>query len=138
MTDFLIKKPMTLTAVHFSPSRLTQPYRALGGMLLALTVFVLVTNAHAQPQAEPPAQAASQAQTAAPAVPMLAAEPKYAAKDVERAFGFIDSNRDGKISREEAAGFRGVAKHFDEADLNKDGFLSRNEFENALNGGKSR
>ncbi|MFI5446982.1 EF-hand domain-containing protein [Polaromonas sp. UC242_47] len=128
---------MTSTVAHLSPSRLTRPYRvyrALGGMLLALTVFVLAMNAHAQPQAEP----ASQAQVAAPVVPVVAAEPKYAAKDVERAFGFIDANRDGKISREEAAGFRGVAKHFDEADLNKDGFLSRDEFANALNGEKSR
>ncbi|MDW5442671.1 EF-hand domain-containing protein [Polaromonas sp. SM01] len=128
---------MTLTVAHLSPSRLTKPYRALGGLLLALTVFVLAMNVHAQPQAEQPAQAASQAQAATPAVPVVAAEPKYAAKDVERAFGFIDANRDGKISREEAAGFRGVAKHFDEADLNKDGFLSRDEFGNALNRGKS-
>lgn len=134
MTDFQIRKPMTLTVAQSPPSRLTRPYRALAGMLLALTVFVLAMNAHAQPQAESPAQA----QVAAPVVPVVAAEPKYAAKDVERAFGFIDANRDGKISREEAAGFRGVAKHFDEADLNKDGFLSRDEFTNALNGEKSR
>ena len=64
--------------------------------------------------------------------------PKYAAKDIQRVFGFMDRNKDGKISREEAAGFRNVAKHFDEADLDKDDLLSYEEFENALNGNKSQ
>lgn len=64
--------------------------------------------------------------------------PKYAAKDIQRVFGFMDTNRDGKISREEAVGFRNVAKHFDEADLDKDDLLSYEEFENALNGNKSQ
>ena len=58
---------------------------------------------------------------------------KYAAQDVERAFNFIDSNRDGKTSRDEAAGFKNIAKHFDAADVNKDNFLSKEEFDNALN-----
>ena len=58
---------------------------------------------------------------------------KYAAQDVERVFKFLDSNRDGKISRAEAAGFKNIAKHFDAADVNKDNFLSKEEFDNALN-----
>ena len=45
----------------------------------------------------------------------------------------MDANHDGKISREEAAGFRGVARHFDQADTNHDGFLSRDEFDAAMN-----
>ena len=53
-----------------------------------------------------------------------------------RAFSYMDANRDGKVSREEAAGFRGVARHFDEADTDRDGFLSSEEFESALNGRK--
>jgi hypothetical protein len=71
-----------------------------------------------------------------PAVPSAPATPatrKYAAQDVERAFSFLDSNRDGKISRAEAAGFKNIAKHFDAADVNKDNFLSKEEFDNALN-----
>ncbi len=59
--------------------------------------------------------------------------PRYAASDLERAFGFMDGNRDGKISREEASGFRGVAKNFDRADTNHDSFLSREEFDTAMN-----
>ena len=45
----------------------------------------------------------------------------------------MDVNKDGKISRAEAAGFRNVAKHFDAADSNKDNLLSLEEFGNALN-----
>lgn len=45
----------------------------------------------------------------------------------------MDGNHDGKLSREEASGFRGVAKHFDQADTNKDNFLSPEEFDKAMN-----
>ena len=103
--------------------------------LLTLTAAAALLALNAQAQtAEPaaaPAAAAPQTQAAQPAN-----APKFAAKDIERAFGYIDANKDNQISREEAAGFRGVAKHFDEADINKDGMLSREEFENALNGSK--
>ena len=101
-------------------------------LLLAGAATLLALGAHAQS----PAPA-----TPTPAAPAAAsaesAEPRYSARDIERAFSFMDSDRDGKISREEASGFRGVARHFDEADLNKDKFLSREEFENALNGDKT-
>ena len=50
----------------------------------------------------------------------------------------MDANHDGKISREEASGFSGVAKHFDEADTNHDHFLSRKEFDTAMNYVKSK
>ncbi len=49
------------------------------------------------------------------------------------AFNFMDSNHDGKVSREEASGFSGVAKHFDQADTDHDNFLSREEFDKAMN-----
>lgn len=61
------------------------------------------------------------------------APPRYAAADLKRAFNFMDDNHDGKISREEASRFRGVAKNFDRADTNHDGFLSREEFGKAMN-----
>lgn len=103
--------------------------------LLTLTAAAALLALSAQAQTAEPAAApaATVPQTAAPA-PTSA--PKYAAKDIERAFGYIDANKDNQISREEAAGFRGVARHFDEADTNKDGMLSREEFENALNASK--
>ena len=109
-------------------SRLTAScHQGIGFLLLATAATLLAQTAHAQ--ATEPASAAS-----APAA--AAAPPKYAARDIERAFAHMDASKDGKVSREEAAGFRGVAKHFDEADTNKDGVLSRDEFERALNHGK--
>ena len=95
----------------------------------ALALFAL-GSAHAQ-NPQTPAHAAAASAAAAAEIPSPA--PRYAASDLERAFNFMDSNHDGKVSREEAAGFRGVAKHFDQADTNRDGFLSRDEFDTAMN-----
>ena len=67
------------------------------------------------------------------AAELPASAPHYAANDLERAFGFMDGDHDGKISRQEASGFRGVAKNFDRADTSQDGFLSREEFDTAMN-----
>ncbi len=83
------------------------------------------------------AEAAAQAGVANATPVAAAAETRYAAKDIKRAFSFIDANRDARISRDEAAGFRGVAKYFDRADTNKDQVLSPEEFSQALNHKKS-
>lgn len=42
-------------------------------------------------------------------------------------FQKIDTNGDGKISRQEAASHNGLAKYFDQIDTDKDGYLSREE-----------
>lgn len=148
MSDYPFKHPMTFTAAtqrsQQASSRVKAPSLYVCGMTLTLTaataLFALRAQAQtADPVAPAPAQAAApQTQPVQPAKAASAATttPRYTAQELERAFNFIDANKDGKISREEAAGFRGVAKHFDEADTNKDGFLSREEFENALNGVK--
>lgn len=87
-------------------------------------------SAHAQ-NTETPVSAsgvygASAAEAPAPA-------PRYTASNLKRAFSYMDSNSDDKVSREEASGFRGVARHFDQADTDRDGFLSRKEFDTAMN-----
>ena len=88
-------------------------------------------GAHAQGTDSSAPDAPSAASRQAPA-------PRYAANELERAFGFIDGDHDGKISWQEASGFRGVAKNFDRADTNQDGFLSREEFDAAMNYVKSK
>ncbi|MBA4327348.1 MAG: hypothetical protein C0428_03915 [Polaromonas sp.] len=100
------------------------------GLALSTAACLFAAGALAQPAVPAPAPAVTA--TAAPA------EPKYTVAQIAQAFGFIDGNKDGKLSREEAAGFRGVARHFDAADSNKDGLLSRREFESALAGDKNR
>jgi hypothetical protein len=43
-------------------------------------------------------------------------------------FARIDTNSDGKVSKEEATRMPGVATRWEELDKNKDGWLSREEF----------
>ena len=108
-TKMSVKKP---------PPPMVAYYFYIAGVLVAMLAATVLVTAEAQTQ---DAQV-----TVAPA------KIRHA-RDVVRAFGFIDTNQDGKMSREEASGFRNIAKHFDAADGNKDGNLSVEEFANALN-----
>ena len=108
-------------ARHFGPAS-----RLAWALVVGLgAAAAIAPGAHAQ-AIEAPTAGASAAVPAAPA-------PRYTAGDLERAFGFMDSNRDGKVSREEASGFRGVAKNFDRADTSRDGILTIEEFGAAMN-----
>ena len=70
----------------------------------------------------------------AAAVAMAIAAPLYSAPDdpipevPNPAFQKLDTDRDGYISRDEAAKLRGFEKAVDEADDNRDGKLDRDEF----------
>ena len=142
------KTPKTFSAKPFTakqisrqmPSRVAPASRRswlyATAMMLTLTAAGALLAMRAQAQTPEPDAAAPVQAAPAQVAPSPAAAPKYAAKDMALAFSYMDANKDGKVSREEAAGFRGVARHFDEADTNRDGFLSSQEFESALNGRK--
>ena len=102
---------------------------------LAIAALLVTVSACAQTIAPAPSAASASKAASEPIAPPDAAKtaPRYSAADIERAFNFLDANKDGKISREGAAGFRNIAKHFDAADTDKDGTLSLIEFGNALN-----
>lgn len=51
--------------------------------------------------------------------------------DGQKKMQAIDKNGDGKISRDEAAAYPRLAKHFDAIDANKDGFLTPDEMKAA-------
>ena len=57
-----------------------------------------------------------------------AAEKQAKTKDAEPGFNNLDKNRDGYVSRAEAAADTDLAKKFKEADGNNDGKLSRTEY----------
>lgn len=113
--------------------RLTSTPPVFAGVLswqilpMAFSLLLFAPGLQAQPATPAPQDAVS---TPAPAT---AAKPRYSSGDIDRAFAFMDSNKDGKVSREEAAGFRNVAKHFDAADTNQDQALSLQEFASAMN-----
>ena len=139
MPDINIVMDSTAFVKHGIPSRSVQwlPYYSRRGSVLATLAAMLLTAGSVDAQTTDPAPPPSAASHLA-SVPVVAPDaakppPKYSAADIERAFNFIDANKDGKLSRQEAAGFRNVAKHFDAADTNKDGTLSLTEFGNALN-----
>jgi hypothetical protein len=124
------------------PMRSQRPVHAPSGYLFGFAAMLTLSagaalftmRAQAQTAAAPPAAAASQTQAEPSATPAA----KYSATDLARAFSFMDANKDGKISRDEAASFPNVAKYFDAADTDKDQMLSPEEFENAMNRSKAK
>ena len=54
------------------------------------------------------------------------------AQDADLVFNALDSNRDGRITLEEAQVNQMVTAYFQEADTNNDGVLSRVEFQAAF------
>ena len=143
MFVFLAPEPMNISPARpFKPMNCVIPpataarasMQAWAKMLGACAAAALLAvGAHAQ-GVDSPAPAAS----GAAAGQVTASAPRYAASELGRAFGFMDGNGDGKVSRQEASGFRGVAKNFDRADTNQDGHLSREEFDTAMNHVKSK
>ncbi len=129
--------------MNFSAANPLKPFFALPARTFSVPAWVLALGVSAaaalfamsvQAQGvEIPAPASSSGASEASAAEPPAPAPRYAANDLERAFGFMDGDHDGKVSRQEASGFRGVAKNFDRADSNQDGFLSREEFDTAMN-----
>lgn len=121
------RKPTLSSDLDFPFSRPSLQSRARKlAASAAATLLALSVQAQDADSSAAATSGAAAAQVPAPA-------PRYAASELERAFGFMDGNRDGKVSRQEASGFRGVAKNFDRADTNQDGFLSREEFDTAMN-----
>jgi Ca2+-binding EF-hand superfamily protein len=74
--------------------------------------------------------AAAAVALAALLLPSVAAAQKAPPQDAspQALFVRIDSNSDGRVSKNEAARMPGVATRWEELDRNKDGALSREEF----------
>ena len=53
-------------------------------------------------------------------------------RSADAAFDRADTNRDGRLSREEAEHFPALSQRFDVIDANRDSFISREEFNQAV------
>ena len=84
-------------------------------LLLSIAALTLAAGAFAQAPAAPAAGATAPAATTAPAAGKGHRMHK------------LDANKDGQISRTEAAGNPRLVKNFDAIDTNKDGQLSKGE-----------
>jgi hypothetical protein len=67
--------------------------------------------------------------TATGATPATPATPAASAASAKRVnWSQLDSDKDGKLSKAEAAPVKGLSKVFDQADANKDGALTADEY----------
>jgi hypothetical protein len=65
---------------------------------------------------------------AAPVFAQSAAPAEGGKSDSQASFEVLDANKDGGISKDEAAGMKGLSESFDKIDANKDGKLDLKEF----------
>ena len=129
----LIAADLTLNAAFRHARAAMLSLGVIAAVLLAMPVA-----------AQQPEAAETAALRAAP--PDLPPEPsreaarsiEFTAANIALAFSLLDRDKDGRISREEAAGIRGVERNFERADVNQDNSLSRAEFEQAMKQSKPR
>jgi len=57
---------------------------------------------------------------------------RWTRENLTQAFKRVDTDSDGRLSRQEASLFAGLSSHFDRVDTNKDGSISSAEFDEAL------
>jgi EF hand len=72
------------------------------------------------------------AQSTAPAMEGTPSTAPMSAKELMSAFTKADANKDGKLSKEEAAGVPGLVSKFEAIDTDGDKFISKAEFEKAI------
>ncbi len=68
--------------------------------------------------------------------PAFAADPATPAggakAETQATFDVLDANKDGSISKDEAAGMKGLSESFEKLDANKDSKLDQGEFDKAM------
>ena len=98
-----------------------------------LVGLVLIGTARAQaPAAGIDSAAAAVTTTTPPAAADAQSKLRLSSAQVQQAFQYIDSNRDGRLSRTEVGVFPRVERYFERMDSNNDGSISPAEFETAL------
>ncbi|MCJ7799624.1 MAG: EF-hand domain-containing protein [Polaromonas sp.] len=100
--------------------------------VLLLAALVMGASHTAQAQTPAAASAYSPPSQRAMSVTAVAIPANQAtSQDVDAAFQRADSNRDGKLSRQETERFPALMQRFDQVDSNGDHLLSPDEFQQA-------
>ena len=133
-------RPMHHIAAELTLNAAPRCSRAAMLAMSAIAALVLAMPVAAQqPEAaEKPTPRASPPDLPPEPSPEAARKIEFTAANIALAFSLLDRDRDGRISREEAAGIRGVERNFERADTNQDNSLSRAEFEQAMKQSKPR
>lgn len=104
-------------------------------VLMAALAMGAAAAARAQnspPSPTSPASPSSPSAQLAPSATAATIPPNRVTRnDLEAAFNRADTNRDGKLSRQEAEHFPAVAQRFELIDTDHDTFISRSEFSSA-------
>jgi len=100
-------------------------------LLFAALVMGAATAAQAQTAADAPAKPKSSSVQIAASTAGTIPPNKATSKDLEAAFKRADTNRDGKLSRQETEHFPALAHRFEQIDTDHDSFISRDEFSQA-------
>jgi len=101
-------------------------------LLVAALVMGAAHGVQAQTSTSGPAPGYSPPSQRAMSVTTVAIPPNQATRqDLEAAFKRADTNRDGKLSRQETEHFPALAHRFEQMDSNSDSFLSPDEFRHA-------
>jgi EF hand len=93
-----------------------------GAATTAVALTVLLTTAATWAQSTTPAMEGSSAGASSP----------MTGKELMAAFTKSDTNKDGKLSKEEAAGVPGLVAKFEIIDTDGDKFVSKAEFDKAI------
>ena len=100
-------------------------------LLFAALAMAAATAAQAQTAADVPAKPNSSSVQIAASTAGTIPPNKASSKDLEAAFKRADTNRDGKLSRQETEHFPALAHRFEQVDTDQNGVLSRDEFNQA-------
>jgi EF hand len=132
-------KRMTTKAAKKNRSRLQQdfiPNFEMRSILLIATFAVSAASAYAQTsggpsQNNPVAITAAADRGDRPTEGATQVNARAGSNSLDAAFNRADTNRDGRLNREEAEHFPMLSQRFDMIDVNRDSFISRDEFNQA-------
>lgn len=101
-------------------------------VLIAALAMGAAATARAQNSPSSPASPTSPSAQMVPSATNSAIPPNRVTRnDLEAAFNRADTNRDGKLDRQEAEHFPALAQRFELIDTDRDTFISRGEFSSA-------